>query len=97
MANFALRSQTGLRQIDWAEFRNTMSESRIATFGYLIAAKFGCDERGARAPGGPMLIALCAAPEPGIYCQINANLTQIARDSLTTREFARWQAIARQD
>jgi hypothetical protein len=93
MAIFALRSLRGLRGVDWSEFNRTMSDTRIAMFGYLLAAKFGCGESGACTPGSPMLIALCAAPEAGIYCQIPANLGQIARDSLTAREFVLWQSI----
>lgn len=97
MAIFALKSKSALVGFDWVDFDNTMWDTRIAMFGHLLGAKFGCSSRGACAPGSPMLIALCGAPEPGIYCQINANLTQIAADSLTTREFALWQAAERTD
>jgi hypothetical protein len=93
LATYALKSNVGLAGVDWDAFRHTMPDTRIAMFGLLLAAKFGCGEPGACAPGSPMLIVLCASPEAGIYCQIPADLSQIARDSLTAREFALWQTI----
>jgi hypothetical protein len=93
LATYALKSNLGLAGVDWDAFRHTMPDTRIAMFGLLLAAKFGCGEPGACAPGSPMLIVLCASPEAGIYCQIPADLSQIARDSLTAREFALWQTI----
>jgi hypothetical protein len=91
----AIHNQAVLEGIDWARFRHAMPDDRITTLAYLISAKMACEEKFACSPGSPLLITLCGWPGLFVHCEINADLTQIARDSLSDREFNWWQAVAR--
>jgi hypothetical protein len=95
-ALFALASPEEVFEgVNWREFENSMSTDRQVTFAVLIAAKFGCEKRGACRPESAQLVVMCGALFAHLHCQIGSDLGAIARMSLTEREFQWWQAIRR--
>jgi len=94
---FALHEEAAISGIPWQDFRYELDASRKLLFSDLLALKFMCRQRGACAPMSPLLFALCDA-QPSLSCKVGSDLYQIARDSLTAREYGWWdsaQPIAR--
>lgn len=96
-AQLALGAEEGavLAGVDWGEFRHAMPDDRLMSFALLLAAKLGCSQPGACAPESPQLLTLCGSNFAQVYCTIGADLEQIARESLTAREFRWWVSFER--
>lgn len=86
----ALHEERLLQGLNWDDLKFERDERQLETLAALIAAKFMCHFPGACEPRSLLLFQLCAS-KFWLDCQVNADLSQIARDSLTPREYRWWQ------
>ena len=86
----ALHEERLLQGLNWDDLKFERDERQLETLAALIAAKFMCHFPGACEPRSLLLFQLCTS-KFWLDCQINSDLSQIARDSLTPREYRWWQ------
>jgi len=86
----ALRDRHLLDGLVWDELRGKLFEQNRKKLASLIAAKLYCQEPRACRPRRFLLFQLCWI-NAALDCKINSDLTQIARDSLTPREYRWWE------
>jgi len=86
----ALEDERVLTGLAWDELRGELFEPDRSNLTALIAAKLYCTEPAACRPRSLLLFKICTS-NLKLDCKINSDLTQIARDSLTPREFRWWE------
>jgi hypothetical protein len=86
----ALKDSTAFEGIRWDEVRGELFEESRVKLAWLLAAKQFCRDAAACRPRSFLLFQLCHT-QWALDCQINSDLRQIARDSLTPREFRWWE------
>ena|GEM_PF-1546979 len=86
----ALRDRRLLDGLVWDELRGELFEHNRMKLASLIAAKLYCQEPRACRSRSFLLFQLCSI-NAALDCKVNSDLTQIARDSLTPREYRWWE------
>lgn len=86
----ALRDKRVLWGLKWTELEYRLDETTVGRLSLLMTAKLYCETRGACGPHSLLLNLICLRAHV-LDCQVNADLSQIARDSLTPREYRWWQ------
>jgi len=86
----ALRDKRMILGLNWDETWYRLDEAAIGNLSWLIAAKLHCVEPGACRPHSLLLNIICKGSHT-LDCHVNSDLSQIARDSLTPREYRWWQ------